>query len=134
MSTKNIYRRCLFMWVELVLSYFVALIELRKWCTEEVHGFPWLPCEIFFARNSQLIFFVFLLQCLAFKALGKLILDVGLLLACHCDRYGKFILGSSFCWYFLWVIRIYSTSSIILFTTMSEFLDAFYIQNLAGCM
>ncbi|KAL0382910.1 UNVERIFIED_CONTAM: hypothetical protein Scaly_0578300 [Sesamum calycinum] len=26
----------------------------------------------------------------AFKALGKLILDVGLLLAHHCDRYGKF--------------------------------------------
>ena len=26
----------------------------------------------------------------AFKALGKLILDVGLMLAYHCDQYGKF--------------------------------------------
>lgn len=64
--------------------------------------------ELIFARICffgcwQIIKFLLYLRLIyhsvAFKALGKLIHDVGLMVAYHCDQYGKFLLNSDISFY-----------------------------------
>lgn len=75
-STRREFLLFLFIYFVLLRVYFIDNLT-KNWCQ---------VCFIFICS-------MYLLNCnycLAFKALGKLILDVGLMLAFHCDQYGKF--------------------------------------------
>ena len=67
-----------------------------------------------------------MLSCfVAFKAMGKLILEVGLMVAFHCDRYGKV----SFVIVLIQLIRTVLFSGPILFSIASFFLHRHYLPG-----
>lgn len=73
----------------------VALPELEVGMLPIIIWFSWLQMldvihvwRLTFPMLSESAFVN--LTCAAFKALGKLILNVGFMLAYHCDRYGNF--------------------------------------------